>query len=97
MSWGTWMDLEIVILSEVSQTEKEKYRWYRFYMESKKKWYKWMYFQNRSGLTDLENELMVTGVGGQGWREGTVREFGIDMYTLPYLKRITHNQQGPTV
>ena len=23
---GTWMDLEIVILSEVSQTEKEKYR-----------------------------------------------------------------------
>ena len=23
---ATWMDLEIVILSEVSQTEKEKYR-----------------------------------------------------------------------
>ena len=29
----TWMDLEIVILSEVSQTEKEKYR---LYVESKK-------------------------------------------------------------
>jgi len=24
------------------------------------------------------------------WREGTVREFGKDMYTLPYLKRITN-------
>ena len=27
---------------------------------------------------------------GEGWREGTVREFGIDMYTLLYLKRITN-------
>ena len=41
-------------------------------------------------LTDLENELMVAEVGGGGWG-GTVREFGIDMYTLLY------NQQGPTV
>ena len=24
---ATWMDLEIVILSEVSQTEKDKYMW----------------------------------------------------------------------
>ena len=28
--------------------------------------------------------------------EGIVREFGIDIYTLLYLKWIT-NQQGPTV
>ena len=34
---ATWMDLEIVILSEVSQTEKDKY--YMIYMEYKK-WYK---------------------------------------------------------
>ena len=32
---------------------------------------------------------MVTG-GGEGWREGIVSEFGIDMYTLLYLKRITN-------
>ena len=32
---------------------------------------------------------MVTG-RGQGWREGVVREFGIDMYTLLYSKRITN-------
>ena len=29
---------------------------------------------------------MVTGREGEGWREGIVREFGIDMYTLLYLK-----------
>ena len=47
-----------------------------------------MYLQNRNGLTDLENEVMVTGE--EGWREGIVREFGIDMYMLLYLKRITN-------
>ena len=36
-------------------------------------------------LTDLENELMAAGEGGGG----TVREFGMDMHTLLYLKQIT--------
>ena len=47
-----------------------------------------MYLQNRNRLTDLENELMVTR-GGR-WGERIVREFGIDMYTLLYLKWITN-------
>ena len=47
-----------------------------------------LYLQNRNRLKDLKNELMVTR--GEGWREGIVREFGIDMYTLLYLKRITN-------
>ena len=34
---ATWMDLEIVILTEVSQTEKDKYIWFCLWMESKKK------------------------------------------------------------
>ena len=35
---ATWMDLESVILSEISQTEKEKYCMTSLiYMESKKK------------------------------------------------------------
>ena len=44
--------------------------------------------QNRNRLTDLENKLMVTKWNGWG---GTriVREFGVDMYTLLYLKWIT--------
>ena len=28
--------------------------------------------------------------GGEEWGEGIIREFGIDMYTLPYLKWITN-------
>ena len=36
----------------------------------------------------LENQLMVAR--GEGWREGMVREFGRDMYTLLYFKWITN-------
>ena len=33
---ATWMDLEIIILSEVSQTKEDKYRMKSLYVESKK-------------------------------------------------------------
>ena len=39
-------------------------------------------------LSKYVSVLMVTRV--EGWEEGTVREFGIDMYTLLYLKWITN-------
>ena len=45
-----------------------------------------------------DKELMVRGVGGSRagrWREGIVRELGMDMHTLLYLKM--DNKQGPTV
>ena len=62
---ATWMDLEIVTLREVGQTEKEKYLWHLLYAESKKKLYKWTYLQNR--LTDLVNEnLQLPGGKDQG-------------------------------
>ena len=35
---ATWMGLETVILSEVGQTEKEKYFMKSLYVEYKKKW-----------------------------------------------------------
>ena len=38
--------------------------------------------------TDSENEFMVAS--GEGKGERVVREFGMDMYTLPYLKWITN-------
>ena len=44
--------------------------------------------QNRNRLTDLENGLMVTRVEGLGG--GIDWEFGIDMYTLLYLKWVTN-------
>ena len=57
---ATRMDLEMVILSEVSHTEKENYHMTSLLTESKKKLYQWTYLQNRNRLTDLKNELMVT-------------------------------------
>ena len=62
--------------------EKDKYHDIT-YMQNQKIRYKWTYSQNRNRLTDLENELMVTGVrveGGINW------VIGIDIYTLLYLK-----------
>ena len=43
---ATWLDLEIIILSEVSQ-RKIKIIWYHLHVESKK-WYKRIYLQNRN-------------------------------------------------
>ena len=59
------------------------------FVESKKKLYKWTYFQSRHRLTDFENELLIVAVKGGGEGAGEVREFGMDIYTLLYLKWIT--------
>ena len=56
-----WTDLEIIILSEVSQTEKDKYR---MICRVSSKWYRWVYLQTRDRLT--ENKLMVTSREGIG-------------------------------
>ena len=50
-----------------------------------------MNLQNIKRFTDLENELTVAG--GEGWREGIVGEFGMNTYTLLYLKWITNTDQ----
>ena len=55
-----WIDLEIILLSEVSQGKTY------LYVESKKKWYKEGYLQNRNRLTNIENKLMAI----KGEREG---------------------------
>ena len=58
---ATWMDLEIVILSEISQRQISydiTYKW------NLTKGYKWTYLQNRNRVTDVENKLMVPGVRG---------------------------------
>ena len=55
-----WMELEIAILSEASQ-RRRNIIWHPLYVKSKKKWYRWRYLQNKNGLTDLENELMIAG------------------------------------
>ena len=56
---ATWIDLEIIILSEVRR-KKTNTTWYHLYVDSKKKkWHKWPYLQNRNRPTDIE-KLMVT-------------------------------------
>ena len=62
---ATWMDLEIIILSEISQKEKGKYHMIPFMCETKIR-HKWIYLRNRNRLTDIENKLVVARgkVGG---------------------------------
>ena len=50
---ATWMGLEIV------QQRRRYIMRHPLYVESKKKWHKRTYLQNRKKLTDLENEILV--------------------------------------
>ena len=59
------MDLDNIMLSEVSQTNNT---WYHLYVESKKQ-YKWIYIQNRNRNTDIENKLIVSQGESEGERE----------------------------
>ena len=63
---ATWMDREIIILSEVSQKEKDKYHVIPLFVESQI-WHKWTCLWNRSRLTEIENRLVVAM--GEGWIE----------------------------
>ena len=59
-----WMYLEIIILCEVRQ-RKTNTVWYHFYVESKI-WHKWIYFQARNRLPDIETRLVIAkGVEGR--------------------------------
>ena len=74
----TWTDEETMILSEVRQW-KTNIIWYRLYVESKKKGYKWTYLQNRNRLTDFEKLTVIKedwwrerdGLGGWDWHMHT--------------------------
>ena len=60
---ATWMDLEIITLSEISQ-RKTNIIWYHFYVKSKM-WYKLTYLWNKNRLTVIENRIVVAK-GGWG-------------------------------
>ena len=88
----TWMDLEIIILSEVSAT-KTNIIWYSLSAKYLTQCYKWTHLQNRNRLTDLEKELTVTRgeVCGMGrdrlglWDEYVfIAIFKTDQPTRPY-------------
>ena len=83
----TQADLEVVMLSEVSQT-KTNITWYQLYLKSKK-WYKWIYLQNRNRLTDIENKLMVTKGDSRSGEREINQKFGIKIWTLLYMKWVS--------
>ena len=57
-----WMNLELIIQSEVCQKEKAKYRT-NAYMWNLERWHWCIYFQGNNGETDIENSLINMGVG----------------------------------
>ena len=74
--WREWnnaifSNMESVILSEGSQRSRN-FLLYPLHVDSKRKWCKWIYLQNRNRVTDLGNKLTVAGSGG----EGTLRDLG---------------------
>ena len=56
---ATWMDLEIIILSEVSETEKDKYHIDITYTQTLIKIIQ-KNLKNRNKLMDFETNLMAT-------------------------------------
>ena len=76
----------VSLLTELSMSERKNI-WHPLYVESKK--------NEINELTYKQKEThrlrqWTYGSWGEGWEEGIVREFGIDMYILLYLKQITN-------
>ena len=70
----TWVYLEIILLSEISQTEKDKYHMISLICGIYKKWCRWTYSRSRNRSTDTDNKLMVN----KGEREeGQIRSLGL--------------------
>ena len=63
---ATWMQLQIIVLGEVSQ-RKTNTMWYHLYVESKKR-HKRTYLRNRKRYKEVENKLVVAGGKGLGKR-----------------------------
>ena len=61
-----WVDLDMIILSEVSQRKTNNIRYHLCVESKKKKWYKWTYSQKRNKLTDYKNQTY-------GYQRGKVR------------------------
>ena len=60
----TWMDLEIIILSEANQRQINIIG---YHLWNLKKWYKWTYIQNRRSHSCRKQ---IYGYQGGQWREG---------------------------
>ena len=71
---ATWTHLEIIILSEVSNAEKDKYHT-RALIHGVEIWHKWSRLQNRKRLADIEDKLVL--VEGEGAEEGLDANYSV--------------------
>ena len=85
---ATWMDLEIVILSEVSYTEKDKYHDIA-YMWNLEKMMIQTNLYTKQKQTHRHRKQTYSYQRGKGGWGGINQEFGINIYTLLYMKQIT--------
>ena len=86
---ATWMDLAIVILSEISQTETEKYHMTSLICGILKNGTNELIYK-----TEIESQMQKTNLWlprGESRDGGEINwETGIDKYTLLYIKQITN-------
>ena len=84
---ATWMDLEIIILSEVSQTEKDKLSYDIIYMLTLKNDQMKLFTKRKQTHTQQKtNSWFPKGKGGGGINQ----EFGINRNTLLNIKQINN-------
>ena len=81
-----WMNLELIIQSEVSQKDKNKYRILTHIYGIQKKQYCSIYLHGNNGETEIENRLMDMGRGEERVR---CMERVTWKPTLPYVKQLT--------
>ena len=83
---ATWMGLEVIRLSEVSQTEKDKCHTILLMCRILKKRIRIQIklFTKQKQIQWVRKQTY--GYQGEGWGEGIDWEFGIDTYILLYLK-----------
>jgi len=82
------MDLQIVIVSEVSQTEKEEYCIILLIKGILKNMIQIKLFTKQK---QTHREGIYGHQGGMWWKWGRIgREFGVDIHTVLYVKQITN-------
>ena len=82
------MDLEIVILSEV-KSERKRQIYNIAYMCNLKYSAKWTYLQNKNKVIDVENKLINTKEGMDGWHE--LGDWNWHIYTIVYKEITSEN------
>ena len=82
---AAWMDLEVVILSEISQIEKEKYHNIPYIWNLKGNNTNELIFNTE---TDSQTQRRIQLLGRKDGGK-CVRQFGLDVYLLLYLKWTT--------